>query len=72
MWENECCFFCPKKQEDVLSELLSEQNRRTQRAFFRNAEILAEPEIGITVSRLRIPIINKKKVRCLFFFSVGR
>ena len=64
--------FLAPKQEDVLSELLSEQNRRTQRAFFRNAEILAEPEIGITVSTLRIPINNKKKVRCLIFFLVGR
>ncbi len=50
--------FLAPKQEDVLSELLSEQNRRTQRAFFRNAEILAEPEIGITVSTHRIPINN--------------
>ncbi len=52
-------FQITRVQEDVLSELLGEQNSHTQRAFFRTADILAEPEIGIDLDIERMADLVK-------------
>ncbi len=60
-------FFAPKNRRTYCPNCFQSRTAARERAFFRNAGILAEPEIGITVSRLRIPIINKKSKMFGFF-----
>ncbi len=54
-----------RSKEDLLSELLSEQNQRTQRAFWGVADLLAEPEIDIQLDIERMKELvrgwNKKR-----------